>query len=131
LRTGIAFSISVAALAGLDAFAPFVGSVLAVDPEPTMLEAPRALAAEANVRVELMEGSSYDLRSRLGMFNVVTIGRAFHWMDRADALRRLDALVEPDGAVILFNDVRPDVPENIWCKQYTELVDSNANRDAC
>jgi hypothetical protein len=65
------------------------------------------------------------------MFNVVTIGRAFHWMDRADALRRLDALVEPDGAVILFNDVRPDVPENIWCKQYTELVDSYANRDAC
>jgi SAM-dependent methyltransferase len=113
------------------AFAPFVGSVLAVDPEPTMLEAARALAAEANVRIELMEGSSYDLRSRLGMFNVVTIGRAFHWMDRADALRRLDALIEPDGAVILFNDVRPDVPENIWCKQYTELVDSYANRDAC
>jgi hypothetical protein len=96
-----------------------------------MLEAARALAAEANVRIELMEGSSYDLGSRLGMFHVVTIGRAFHWMDRADALRRLDALIEPDGAVILFNDVRPDVSENIWYKQYTELVDSYANRDAC
>jgi hypothetical protein len=63
--------------------------------------------------------------------SVVTIGRAFHWMDRADTLRRLDALIEPDGALILFNDVRPDVPENIWYKQYTELVDSYASRDAC
>jgi len=113
------------------AFAPFVGSVLAMDPEPAMLEAARALAAEANVHIELMEGSSYDLGSQLGMFDLVTIGRAFHWMDRADALRRLDALIKPDGAVILFNDVRPDVPENAWQKQYTELVDSYANQDAC
>jgi SAM-dependent methyltransferase len=110
------------------AFAPYVGSVLAVDPEPTMLEAAHALAAEANVRIELMEGSSYDLGSQLGTFDVATIGRAFHWMDRADTLRRLDALIGPDGAVVLFNDVRPDVPENSWYKQYTEIVDSYANR---
>src|SRR5262249_32692191 len=68
---------------------------------------------------------------QLGMFDVVTIGRAFHWMDRADVLRRLDALIEPDGAVILFNDVHPDVPANNWYKRYTELVDSYANWDAC
>jgi len=113
------------------AFAPFVGAVVAVDPEPTMLEAARAVAAEANVRIELMEGSSYDLGSDFGMFHVVTIGRAFHWMDRADTLRKLDALIEADGALILFNDVHPDVPENIWYKQYTELVDSYASRDGC
>jgi SAM-dependent methyltransferase len=51
------------------AFAPFVGSVLAVDPEPAMLEAASALAAEANVRIDLMEGSSYDLDPQLGMFD--------------------------------------------------------------
>ncbi|HTO60041.1 MAG TPA: class I SAM-dependent methyltransferase [Bradyrhizobium sp.] len=106
------------------AFAPFVGSVLAIDPEPAMLEAARAVAVEANVRIELMEGSSYDLDRRLGVFDVVTIGRAFHWMDRADTLRRLDAMVEPGGAVILFNDIRPDVPENRWNKHYNELVES-------
>jgi SAM-dependent methyltransferase len=113
------------------AFAPHVGTVVAVDPEPAMLEAAHAVAAEANVRIEIMEGSSYDLGPHLGMFHVVTIGRAFHWMDRTDTLRRLDALIEPDGALILFNDARPDIPENIWYKRYTELVDSYANRDAC
>lgn len=112
------------------AFAPFVGTVVAMDPEPTMLEAAHRAATEANVRIELIEGSSYDLGSHLGMFRVVTIGRAFHWMDRVDTLQGLDALIEPDGAVILFNDVRPDVPENAWYRRYTELVDGYASREA-
>jgi SAM-dependent methyltransferase len=109
------------------AFAPFVGTVVAVDPEPTMLEAAHAAAAEAKVCIELVEGSSYDLGSHLGMFQAVTIGRAFHWMDRGDTLRRLDALIEPNGALILFNDVRPEVPENVWYKRYTELIDGYTN----
>jgi SAM-dependent methyltransferase len=113
------------------AFAPFVGTVIAVDPEPTMLKAAHDAAVEAGVHIELVEGSSYDLGSHLGRYHVVTIGRAFHWMDRADTLRELDALIEPDGALILFNDVRPDVPENIWYKPYAELVDRYASRDAC
>ena len=66
------------------AFTPFVGTVVAMDPEPTMLAAAHAAAAEANVQIELIEGSSYDLGSHLGMFQVVTIGRAFHWMDRGE-----------------------------------------------
>jgi hypothetical protein len=101
-----------------------------MDPEPIMLEAAHAAAAEAKVRIELIEGSSYDLDTHLGMFQTVTIGRAFHWMDRGDTLRRLDAVIEPDGALVLFNDVRPEVPDNAWYKQYTELVDSYANIDA-
>ena len=43
------------------AFAPFVGTVVAVDPEPSMLEAARAAAAEIDVRIEFIEASSYDL----------------------------------------------------------------------
>jgi SAM-dependent methyltransferase len=112
------------------AFAPFVGTVVAVDPEPTMLEAAHAAAAEAKVRIELVEGSSYDLGPHLGMFQVVTIGRAFHWMDRGDTLCRLDALIESNGALILFNDVHPEVPENVWYKRYTELIDGYSNIDA-
>lgn len=113
------------------AFAPFVGTVVGMDPEPAMIEAAHAAAAKAKVCIELIEGSSYDLGSHLGMFQVVMIGRAFHWMDRADTLRRLDALIAPGGALVLFNDVRPEVPDNVWYKQYIALVDSYANIDAC
>jgi len=112
------------------AFAPIVGTVVAVDPEPAMLEAARQVAADANARIELIEGSSFDLGAHLGMFDVVTIGRAFHWMDRQDTLRRLDTLIEPAGAIVLFNDTHPDVPENAWYKRYSELVDGYTNSDA-
>jgi len=112
------------------AFAPFVGTVVALDPEPAMLEAAKLAAAEANVRIELIEGSSYDLGSHLGMFQVVTIGRAFHWMDRDDTLHRLDRLIEPNGAVILFNDTHPEVPENVWYKQYIELIERFGSSNA-
>jgi hypothetical protein len=65
------------------------------------------------------------------MFQAVIIGRAFHWMDRGNTLRRLDALIEPDGAIVLFNDVRPDVSENAWYKQYSGIVESYAKMEAC
>ena len=112
------------------AFAPFVGTVVAMDPEPSMLEAARVAAAEAHVDIEFIEASSYDLDPQLGMFQVVTIGRAFHWMDRRDALGRLDRLIEPNGALVLFNDVHPEIPENRWYKHYAELIDGYAGTDA-
>jgi SAM-dependent methyltransferase len=112
------------------AFAPLVGKVIGIDPEPAMLEAARAIATAAGIEIEMIEGSSYDLSLQLGTFRAVVIGRAFHWMDRADTLRKLDALIEEDGAVLLFNDVRPDVPQNAWLKRYLEVVDRFTNSSA-
>src|SRR5438270_10178376 len=47
-------------------------------------------------------------------------------MDRSEALRRLNTMIEPNGALVLFNDVRPEVPENLWHKHYAKLIDSYA-----
>jgi SAM-dependent methyltransferase len=109
-------------------FAPLVGEVLALDPEPAMLElARRRVEGLANVTVAA--GSSSDLGPGLGRFRAVLIGRAFHWMDRAATLQRLDALIEDDGAVVLFGDERPDVPENAWLKAYQALLERYAGDD--
>ena len=48
------------------------------------------------------------------------MGRSFHWMDRAETLRRLDALIEPGGAVVLFDEEHPDVPDNAWLAEYRD-----------
>jgi SAM-dependent methyltransferase len=94
------------------AFAPFVGSVLAVDPEPEMLRVAREAVNAAGVAVEVREGSSETLGPEWGRFSAVTMGRSFHWMDRAKTLERLDAMLEPDGAVVLFNDEVVGAQEN-------------------
>ncbi|GLK83308.1 class I SAM-dependent methyltransferase [Ancylobacter defluvii] len=80
--------------------------VTGMDPEPSMLAAARAEAEAARVRLELVQGSSYDLSPKLGRFGAVVMGRSFHWMDRAATLRALDALIEPGGAVVLMGDRR-------------------------
>jgi len=100
------------------AFAPFAAEVVAMDPEPEML----ARVAEQGVRnVTPRRGSSYDLGPELGRFRLTTMGRSFHWMDRADTLRRLDALLELGGAVALFDTNHPDLPDNAWAAEFRAL----------
>lgn len=93
------------------AFAPGVAEVLAVDPSADMLAVART-AVPGNVR--LIQGSSYHLTPDFAPIRLVTMGRSFHWMDRADTLRRLEAIVAPGGGVALFHDRHPAVPDNAW-----------------
>ena len=109
-------------------FAPFVRSVLAVDPSAEMLEVARH-AANGVDNVHFKSGSSFDIGPELGTFKLVTIGRAFHWMDRSDTLRRLDAMVEGDGAVVLFSDSHPKHRDNAWVEPYQRIIDDHAAED--
>ena len=112
------------------AFAPLVGTVVAIDPEPEMRRIAAESAAAADVTIEVVAGSSYDLGSHLGRFRLVTIGRAFHWMDRIDTLRQLAEIVEPDGAIALFGDDHPKLPDNRWRRDYQALVERYSEGDA-
>lgn len=95
-------------------FAYFAGDVLALDPEPLMLAAAREAAQGLVSNVTFEQASSYDLAPSMGRFQLATMGRSFHWMDRADTLARLDGILEPNGAVALLDDKHLDVPDNHW-----------------
>ena len=92
-------------------------SVTGVDPEPAMLEAARATGAP----LILLEGSSFAMPPGIGPFRLVTMGRSFHWMDRAATLAVLDGLVSPGGAVVLFDDEHPRTAENLWRRKLDEI----------
>ncbi len=62
--------------------------------------------------------------------SLVTIGRAFHWMDRAATLAMLERIVTHDGGVALFHDAHPPVPENDWFKQVTKIADKYGRAEA-
>jgi SAM-dependent methyltransferase len=95
--------------------------VTAVDPEPDMLAEAGEAAAEAGVKIELKQGSSYALPEGIGPFRLVTMGRAFHWMDREATLKLLDTRIVPGGAVALFDDDHPKTAENIWRRILRDL----------
>jgi SAM-dependent methyltransferase len=95
--------------------------VVGVDPEPDMLTAAREAAEGARVSVDFRPGSSFDLPGDLGAIRLVVMGRSFHWMDRAEMLRRFDALLPSNGAIALFEDDRPPTAENFWLRKFGEV----------
>lgn len=90
-----------------------VGAV-GIDPEPAMLaEAADQAQASQITNVTWVQGSSQHLASDLWRFDLVTMGRSFHWMDREQVLTALDAFVGDRGGLVIANDsclVRPSTP---------------------
>ncbi|WP_178130233.1 class I SAM-dependent methyltransferase [Reyranella sp. CPCC 100927] len=110
-------------------FEPFARAVTGIDPEPEMLRVARRSAERASVHINFVLGSSHDLSPAFGRFRLVTIGRAFHWMDRARTLQILDSLIEPGGGVALFSESYPPVAANAWHDAFERTVDSYATHD--
>ena len=104
-------------------FAKLGARVTAIDPEPGMIAAPEEAAQEAGVNIETWQASSFALPDGIGPFKLVTMGRSFHWMDRAKTLRSLDHLVTQDGAVAVLGDVRVKTPENSWREKMQRISD--------
>ena len=95
--------------------------VTAIDPEPQMLEAASAAAAAEGLKIAFAQRGSGELTPADGPFRLVTIGRAFHWMDRAATLAMLDRIVTADGGVALFHDAHPPVDENAWYRLFGKI----------
>jgi len=106
-----------------EAFAPFAGRVLGVDPSPAMLAAARA-RAPANATYH--EGSSHDLSAVPPGLALVVMGRSFHWMDRAATLATLDGLVAPDGTVSLVGAWPIEGPGMAWWRAAMAAADGFA-----
>jgi len=111
------------------AFAPFVREVTALDPEPEMLEIGRKNASSGRFKIKFVQGNSYDLGPQLGRFQAATIGRAFHWMDRTATLNLLDTMIESGGAVVLFSDSHPEVPDNSWHSSFNKVIEHYSTGD--
>jgi ubiquinone/menaquinone biosynthesis C-methylase UbiE len=87
--------------------APSVAEVIAIDPEPDMLEEGQGRALLLGLQnVQFERGSSGDLSRpdpSLGTFRSALMGQSFHWMvDKDQVLRDLDKIVELDGGSVAF-----------------------------
>ncbi|GGK90279.1 methyltransferase [Sphaerisporangium melleum] len=85
----------------------YAGTVTAVDPSDDMLAEG---AREAPAGIRWIRGDSGRLAALpLGRVDHVVMGRSFHWMERARVLADLDAMLPPDGAVVLVGPGRDPV----------------------
>ena len=100
-------------------FAPYVGRIAGVDPEPAMLAAAHESAKRAGYELTLIEGKAEELPQNIARFDLVTIGRALHWMDRTKLPSLFARLVNPEGniAVCASSTARS---QNPWLETYEE-----------
>ena len=101
-------------------FAPYVGRIVGVDPEPVMLEVAGRAADRAGYDLALIESAAEALPPEVGSFDVVTIGRALHWMDRDLVGSLLERLVAPGGVVLICSARSADDGRNGWLEAYNE-----------
>jgi SAM-dependent methyltransferase len=99
-------------------FAHYVGRVVGVDPEPAMLAAAREMAARAGVDLTLIDGKTETLAPDIGTFDIITIGRALHWMDRDGALAAFERLLARDGVILICASFAATDGRNPWLDTY-------------
>jgi SAM-dependent methyltransferase len=104
-------------------FKPFCREVIGVDPEPAMVEAARAAAERAGAAATFIEGRFEDVAASLGVFDVVTIGRAIHWLDPKLARAALERLVAPRGRILVCHASSVEDGRNPWLDAFKGVRD--------
>ena len=100
-------------------FAEYIGRVVAVDPEPSMLEAAREAVTRAGQDITLLQSRAEDLPDDIGRFDVVSIGRALHWFDESALWPLFERLVAPGGVVAVCASFSARDGRNAWLEEYT------------
>ncbi len=104
-------------------FKPCCREVIGVDPEPGMVEAARATAERAGVAVKFIEGRFEDAAAKLGAFDIVTVGRAIHWLDPEPARAALDRALARQGRVLVCHASSVKDGRNPWLETFSNVRD--------
>lgn len=104
--------------------APHFAEVVGLDPAADMLlEAADGARSAGITNARWVQASSTDLPGQLGQFQLVTMGRSFHWMDRGKVLTTLGRMTDENSTVVLANDSCLIRPATAW-QQAIEAVQS-------
>lgn len=104
-------------------FKPYCREVVGVDPEPGMVEAARAAADRTDVAIIFIAGRFEDVAANLGAFDLVTVGRAIHWLDPVPARAALDRAVAPWGRILVCRASSVADGRNRWLDAFNAVRD--------
>jgi hypothetical protein len=85
-----------------------------------MIDAAKAAAQLAEIPLILRLGRIEDF-SAGESFDLVTIGRALHWLDRQSTLEVLGRIVSMAGRVLVCGSTSIETPKTPWLKRYQEI----------
>ena len=83
----------------------------------------RAAAEREGLEVTFIEGRFEEAAAKLGAFDIVTIGRAIHWLDPAPARAVLDRTLAPRGRVLVCGATSAKDGRNPWLETFNNVRD--------
>jgi ubiquinone/menaquinone biosynthesis C-methylase UbiE len=96
--------------------APYVASVIAIDPLEEMLAEGRRSGRDlrlSNIAWLCSESAMLpELAARIGSISFTVMGRSFHWMDRERTLRDLYSMTVTGGGIAVITDSGPK--DGVW-----------------
>jgi len=95
-------------------FAPFVGSITAIDIEPEMLRLARQHASQ----IRFLQTPIEELDAEPSSFDFVTIGRALHWLPREATLAVFERILAPNGRIAICAAI---AETSDWTEKFREL----------
>jgi SAM-dependent methyltransferase len=102
-------------------FAPLVGVCTGLDPEPAMIAAAECAAHEAGVSLSLIDGRIENFPATQ-TYDLITIGRAQHWLERIPTLAVLERILAPDsGRILICRTSTVETTETPWVKAYRKV----------
>ena len=102
-------------------FAPFVARCTGLDPETGMIVAAKAAAAAAGVTLSLIQGRVEEFPATQ-TYDVITIGRALHWLEHEASLVVLERILAPDsGRILTCRAFSVETPETAWVKAFEKV----------
>jgi ubiquinone/menaquinone biosynthesis C-methylase UbiE len=101
-------------------FAPFVERCTGIDPEAAMIVAATAAAAKAGVDFSLVHARIEEF-SMADTFDIVTIGRALHWLDRSTALPVLERITSNSARILVCGASTVATPTTPWTISYNDV----------
>lgn len=112
--------------------AKIVSEVVAIDINPEMVEEGRKIAREKDVKNIIWRTlAAEEISQKLGMFQIVTIGAAFHWMNGDTVLKQAYEVTIPGGGIAIvdnINSLHRDNNGSLWKQTALKIIEKHAGR---
>lgn len=104
-------------------FSDWFEEIVGVDAEPEMLDEAKRLSGDERLgHVKWLQGRAEDRVGDWGLFRLIIIAKAFHWMDRASILEILHNSSDPKGGIAIIDNYNEEQEPLLWQLKVNEVV---------
>ena len=105
--------------------ADWCNKIVGVDPENEMIKEAKRLHSELRIGdIHWFNGDLEQYRAQHHeKFELVTIAKAFHWMDRSKVLEDLYDMLNIGGGIAIIDNFEPDKKQAEWQERMNEVIE--------